>query len=79
MFCRPSCNILTIRGRWGVGESGWRVEHVESDRLFYMRRATAERLAAARAVTVEARERRLVLVQSYLDKLQALSGDMTAA
>lgn len=52
---------------------------MESDRLFYMRRVTAERLAAARAITVEARERRMVLVQSYLDKLQALSSDMNAA
>ncbi|WP_242140046.1 MULTISPECIES: hypothetical protein [unclassified Sphingomonas] len=52
---------------------------MESDRLFYMRRVTAERLAAARAVTAEARERRMVLVQSYLDKLQALSPDLTVA
>jgi hypothetical protein len=50
---------------------------VESDRLFYMRRVTAERLAAARAVTDEARARRMVLVHSYLAKLQALSADGT--
>ncbi|MDN4631807.1 hypothetical protein [Sphingomonas sp. PvP056] len=52
---------------------------MESDRLFYQRRVTAERLAAARAITVEARDRRLVLVRSYLDKLQALSTDLTVA
>ena len=52
---------------------------MESDRLFYMRRVTAERQAAARAITEEARERRMVLVQSYLAKLQALSTDLTVA
>ena len=46
---------------------------MESDRHFYMRRVTAERQAAARAVTEEARERRLELIQMYLDKLQAIS------
>ena len=45
---------------------------MESDRQFYTRRVTSERLAAARAVTVEARERRLLLVQSYLEKLRAM-------
>ncbi|MES2021650.1 MAG: hypothetical protein V4460_10135 [Pseudomonadota bacterium] len=49
---------------------GWDV--VESDRHFYMRRVTAERLAAARAVTEEARKRRLVLIETYLQKLQAM-------
>jgi hypothetical protein len=50
---------------------GWDV--VESDRHFYMRRVTAERLAVARAVTEEARKRRLVLIETYLQKLQAMS------
>lgn len=46
---------------------------MESDRQFYMRRVTAERLAAARAITEEARQRRLVLVETYLQKLQAMT------
>lgn len=46
---------------------------MESDRHFYMRRVTAERLAAARSITEEARQRRLVLVEMYLDKLQAIT------
>lgn len=45
---------------------------MESDRHFYMRRVVAERLAAARAVTEEGRQRRLVLVESYLQKLQQM-------
>lgn len=47
---------------------------MESDRQFYMRRVTAERQAAARAITAEARQRRLVLVDMYLQKLQAITG-----
>jgi hypothetical protein len=50
-----------------------RRDFVESDRHFYMRRVTAERQAAARSVTEEARQRRLVLVETYLQKLQAMS------
>ncbi|MFC3581441.1 hypothetical protein [Sphingomonas hylomeconis] len=46
---------------------------MESDRQFYMRRVTCERLAAARAVTAEARDRRMLLVKTYLEKLQAIS------
>jgi len=49
---------------------GW--DAVESDRQFYMRRVTAERQAAARAVTPEARNRRMGLVEVYLQKLQAI-------
>ena len=74
-----SCSNEAIRNGWGAVASLRRVDHVESDRLFYQRRVTAERLAAARAITVEARNRRLVLVRSYLDKLQALSTDLTVA
>lgn len=74
-----TCKSQVIRGGWGVVGSPWRVDHVESDRLFYQRRVTAERLAAARAITVEARDRRMVLVHSYLEKLQALSADLTVA
>jgi hypothetical protein len=53
-----------------LSPEGWDV--VESDRHFYMRRVTAERLAVARAVTEEARKRRLVLIETYLQKLQAM-------
>lgn len=46
---------------------------MESDRQFYMRRVTAERLAAARAITEEARQRRMMLIDMYMQKLQAMS------
>lgn len=46
---------------------------MESDLRYYNRRIDAERLAAARALTVEARERRLRLVESYLRKIEALT------
>ena len=45
---------------------------MESDRQFYMRRVTAERQAAARAITAAARERRMTLVAMYMQKLQAI-------
>ena len=45
---------------------------VESDIRYYTRRAAAELQAARRAVTPAARERRMVLAQSYQDKLRAL-------
>lgn len=45
---------------------------MESDRHFYMRRVTAERQAAARSVTEEARQRRMELIETYLQKLQAM-------
>ena len=45
---------------------------MESDRHFYMRRVTAERLAAARAITEEARQRRLELIDMYMQRLQAM-------
>ena len=45
---------------------------MESDRQFYMRRVTAERQAAARSVTEAARQRRMVLIEMYLEKLQAI-------
>ena len=46
---------------------------MESDRQFYMRRVTAERLAAARCITAEGRQRRMELIDTYLQKLQAIS------
>ena len=51
----------------------YRRDAVESDRQFYMRRVTAERQAAARAITEEARQRRMMLVAMYMQKLQAIS------
>ena len=57
----------------GLSDRGRRDVEVESDRHFYMRRVTAERQAVARAVTQEARERRMELIQMYLEKLQAIS------
>ena len=46
---------------------------MESDLRFYMRRLRAERLAAERAVTAQARERRLQLVAAYQRKIEALT------
>ena len=51
----------------------YRRDAVESDRQFYMRRVTAERLAAARSITEEARQRRMVLVEMYMQRLQAIT------
>jgi hypothetical protein len=45
---------------------------VESDIRYYSRRACEEMNAAARAVTDGARERRLQLVDLYLQRLKAL-------
>lgn len=45
---------------------------MESDARFYRRRACEEMSAASRAVTPEARERRLQLVDLYLQRLHAL-------
>ena len=51
---------------------------MESDARFYRRRVTEELAAAARAVTKEARERRMVLVGIFLDKLKLLEADEAA-
>ena len=45
---------------------------VESDIRYYRRRAFEEMAAANRAVTVEARQRRLQLVDTYVEHLKAL-------
>ncbi|HEX8389362.1 MAG TPA: hypothetical protein VF636_10115 [Sphingomonas sp.] len=45
---------------------------MESDLRYYMRRLGAERQAAARAVTIAAKERRLQLIASYERKIEAL-------
>lgn len=55
------------------GEPG-RAATLESDLRYYARRLSMERAAAERAVTAEARERRLRLVESYSRKLAALGG-----
>jgi hypothetical protein len=47
---------------------------VESDLRYYLRRLIVERTAAERALTTEARERRLRLVESYARKIEMLSG-----
>jgi hypothetical protein len=45
---------------------------VESDIRFYRRRACEEMAAASRAVTESARQRRLQLVDTYIQHLKAL-------
>ena len=47
---------------------------MESDLRYYLRRLSIERTAAERALTAEARERRLRLVESYARKIAALGG-----
>ena len=46
---------------------------MESDIRFYRRRACEEMAAASRSVTVAARERRLQLVDLYVQRLQELN------
>jgi len=46
---------------------------LETDIRYYRRRACEEMSAASRAVTPQARERRLFLVNVYLDRLKALN------
>jgi hypothetical protein len=46
---------------------------LETDIRYYRRRACEELSAASRAVTPAARERRLQLVELYLDHLKALN------
>ena len=56
---------------------------MESDIRFYRRRASEELAAAARAVTQPARERRMILAGSFLERLKALEAngiaELTAA
>jgi len=47
---------------------------MESDLRYYIRRLSMERTAAERALTAEARDRRLRLVESYSRKIAALGG-----
>lgn len=46
---------------------------MESDVRYYRRRASEEFAAASRAVTEAARDRRLQLVGTYLERLKALN------
>lgn len=46
---------------------------METDIRYYRRRACEEMSAASRAVTPEARDRRMYLVGVYLDRLKALN------
>ena len=46
---------------------------VESDIRYYRRRACEEMAAATRAVTPAARDRRLQLVDTYIEHLRALN------
>lgn len=47
---------------------------MESDLRYYARRMLAERVAAQRALTDAARQRRLTLADSYARKIAALGG-----
>lgn len=47
---------------------------MESDLRYYVRRLTMERAAAQRALTAEARDRRMQLVKSYTRKIAELRG-----
>ncbi len=47
---------------------------MESDFRYYSRRAAIEAMAARRALTPEARERRLQLASVYSTKARALAG-----
>ena len=50
---------------------GW-VATMESNRRYFARRSSDELRAAARAVTSEARDRRLQLAERYRQQLEAL-------
>jgi hypothetical protein len=56
------------------GRVACRERVVESDIRFFMRRAAAESSAAMRAVTPAARERRLHLARTYMDRARELRG-----
>ena len=58
----------TTRESRFVGEG-----RLETDIRYYRRRACEEMSAASRAVTPQAKERRLYLVNVYLDRLKALN------
>ena len=52
---------------------------MEPDERYFRRRACEELAAARRAVTDEARERRLMLAGIFLDRLKAVEADCMVA
>ena len=52
---------------------------MEPDERYFRRRASEELAAARRAVTDEARERRLTLAGVFLDRLKAVEADYLVA
>jgi hypothetical protein len=56
-----------------ANEALWGGAAVESDIRYYRRRACEEMAAATRAVTEAARDRRLQLVDLYVERLKALN------
>jgi hypothetical protein len=51
---------------------------MESDVRFFRRRANEELAAAGRAITPAARERRLILADAFLQRLQAVEATIEA-
>lgn len=56
-----------------MGRCAWR-GRVETDQRYFRRRASEELAAARRAVTEAARERRLMLADSFLERLRTADG-----
>ena len=56
--------------KFPFNDSQYRGASVESDERFYRRRAAEELAAASRAVTAEARDRRIQLAHAFLDRLK---------
>lgn len=52
---------------------------VEPDERYFRRRASEELAAARRAVTDAARERRLMLADSFLERLKSVEASCVAA
>jgi hypothetical protein len=52
--------------------------HVEPDERYFRRRASEELAAARRAVTDEARDRRLMLAGLFLERLKAVESSCVA-
>jgi len=52
---------------------------LEPDVRYFRRRASEELAAARRAVTDEARERRLILAGKFLERLKSVEGDCLVA
>jgi hypothetical protein len=52
---------------------------VETDERYFRRRASEELAAARRAVTDAARERRLMLADTFLQRLKSVESNLVAA